>query len=254
MSYYTMSASKTLLILGGTGNIGRLAPQYALDQGKLFIGHYTALSYVYLGYKVTLLVRKAAKITPAPNLTVIEGSVLSESDLQRAVHASGGHVDAIISFLNPQRVTESPFAKFIGPERLMADSTSIAAKVLGDQPRQGEKPRLVVISAIGVGTSRAVTPLLMKAAINWTNVWKTYIDHDLVDKEIEGDCGDVVDWTLVLPTMLAEGSIKDVKTFEVTESGASFKTTKASVASFMIDVAAGKKGQEFSNKRVIISN
>ena len=61
-----------------------------------------------LGYSVTIIVRKAASVNPANRLTVIEGSCLSEEDIQRAFKATTTPVDTVIVFLNTQRVGQKP--------------------------------------------------------------------------------------------------------------------------------------------------
>lgn len=70
---------------------------------------------------------------PQKNLTVVEGSVLLEADMERAFKAAGIPVDAVLQFLNPHRASDHPWAKFLGPPRLLADATAHAAKALSRQ-------------------------------------------------------------------------------------------------------------------------
>lgn len=209
-----------------------------------------------LGYSVTMIVRKAASVNPANGLTVIEGSCLSEEDMQRAFKATTTPVDAVVVFLNAQRVGQKPWGKFIGPTGLIANSTKIATKVLRAQKHLSEehKPRLVVMSALGVGDSYAVTPYIIRFVMKYTNVSKSYDDHNVVNNEIELNCGDGITWTLPLPVGLKESGQKTVKTFGNTESGAGLYITRESCARWMVDVAAGKMGDDFDNRRVILSN
>ncbi|KAJ5692536.1 hypothetical protein N7462_001959 [Penicillium macrosclerotiorum] len=229
-----------LLVLGATGRTGVYGYKYALEQG----------------YSVTVLVRKADAIEPQHRLTIVEGSCLSEADMQRAFEASGTRVDGVLIFLNAQRVGQNPWGTFIGPPRLVADSTSIAARVLRSQkPKADEhRPRLVVMNALGSGESYAVTPYIIRFMINYSNVSKSYEDHNAVSDEIEKNCGDEISWTLPLPVGLRGQGQKPVKTFASTESGAGFLITRESCAQWMVDVASGKEDDKFSNKRVILSN
>lgn len=207
------------------------------------------------GFLVTILVRKAQGIEPHDRLTVVEGSCLTNEDMQRGFEAAGVAVDAALVFLNAQRVGQNPWGKFIGPPRLVADSTKNATRALRAQKQQPEeRPRLVVMSALGVGESYSVTPYLIRFMMKYSNVSKSYVDHNEVNNEIEANCEDKVSWTLALPVGLKDSGQKPVKTFDSTESGAGLFITRESCARWMVDVAAGNKGDIYGNKRIIVSN
>ena len=209
------------------------------------------------GNHVTVLIRDASALKPHANLTVVEGSVLSESDMSSAFSAAGIPVDAVLSFLNAPRASNNPWAKFLGPPRLLADSTAYAARELRKQRSQQPdlpKPRLVVMNAMGVGQSRLVAPFFMRFLMDHSNVGKTFEDHNAVDSEIEENCGNDVRWTVVLAVGLIGAGTKPVKTFGVRETGAGMIITRESCARWMVDVAMGKLDDKFSNKRVIVSN
>ncbi|KAJ5814497.1 hypothetical protein N7474_006274 [Penicillium riverlandense] len=229
-----------LFILGATGRTGVYGYKYALERG----------------FSVTILARNTQGIEPHARLTIVEGSCLSNEDMQRAFKAAGVTVDAVLVFLSAQRVGQNPWGKFIGPPRLIADSTSNAARALRAQKQQldGRKPRLVVMNALGAGESYSVTPYLIRFMINYSNVSKSYVDHNAVYNEIEANCGDEVLWTLPLPVGLKESGQKLVKTFDSTEPGAGLFITRESCARWMVDVASGKEGDKFDNKKVIVSN
>ncbi|KAL1846004.1 hypothetical protein Plec18167_009043 [Paecilomyces lecythidis] len=238
-----------LLVLGATGKTGALAYQYALE----------------LGNHVTVLVRKASSVTPHADLTVVEGSAMSEADMNLAFAAAGIPVDAVLQCLNPHRAGDHPWAKFLGPPRLVADSTALAARALRRQGRQpgGHKPRLVAMNALGAGQSRKAAPIITKFLIDYSNIGWTYVDHDAVDAEIESNCGDEIDWTVVFAVALSGGGgglvggpsgLKPVNTFAHTDSSANWTITRESCARWMVDVAVGRLGDEFRNRRVIVSN
>ncbi|EED19731.1 conserved hypothetical protein [Talaromyces stipitatus ATCC 10500] len=239
-----------LLVLGATGKTGALAYQYALE----------------LGNHVTILVRDASKINPHANLTVVEGSAMLEADMDRAFAAAAGvPVDTVLQCLNPHRAANHPWAKFLGPPRLMADSTALAAHALRRQGHQlgGHKPRLIAMNALGAGQSRKAAPIITKFLIDYSNIGWTYVDHDAVDAEIEQNCGQEVDWTIVFAVALSGGGggliggpsgLKPVRTFAHTDPGSNWAITRESCARWMVDVATGRLGDEFSNKRVIVSN
>ncbi|KAM0418789.1 hypothetical protein ACHAPT_012299 [Fusarium lateritium] len=208
-------------------------------------------------HHVTILARNTSNIGLHERLTVVKGSVLSEEDMSRAFSASGTPVDSVLQCLNPVRANDwNPWAKFHGPARLLADATSIAARELREQQPQpkGHKPRLIAMNALGAGESRKVSPLITKFIIDYSNIGKTYEDHNAVDAEIEGDCGEDVIWTVVLAAALTQDGRKPVRTSGHTQAGASFSVTRESCARWMVDVAAGNMEDKFSNKRVIVSN
>lgn len=181
---------------------------------------------------------------------------MSEEDMQRAFKASGTPVNAVVIFLNAQRVGNKPWGKFIGPPGLVADATRLVTRTLRAQKQHlaGQKPRLVIMSALGVGDSYAVTPYIIRFVMKYTNVSKSYDDHNVVNDEIEKNCEDDVIWTLPLPVGLKEDGRNDVKTFDSTETGAGLFITRESCARWMVDVAVGKMSEKFDNKRVIVSN
>jgi hypothetical protein len=181
---------------------------------------------------------------------------MSEDDMDSAFAAVGTSVDAVLQYLNPLRTSDNPWAKFLGPPRLIADSTSNSARALLKQQRGSSTamPRLVVTSAVGVGRSRQVAPWITKFLVDHSNVGKTYADHEAVNNEIEGNCKNQIRWILPLPVALGNAGIKPVKTFGETELGAGLFITRESCARWMVDAAAGKFGDAFDNKRMVMSN
>ncbi|KAJ9612033.1 hypothetical protein H2200_003628 [Cladophialophora chaetospira] len=229
-----------LFILGATGRTGVLALRYALEQG----------------HNVTVLVRNQAAVETHPNLTIIEGSVLCKTDIDRAFTAAGTPVDAALQFLNSPRASDGPWAKWHGPARLIADSTALVTEALRNQqrPHGAPKPRLVVLSALGAGESRKVAGYFVRFMTDHTNVGYTYEDHNAVDAEIEGNCADKVAWTSAMAVFFSGAGVKPVKTFTATGTGFSMFITRESTARWMVDVACGKFGDEFANQRVVMSN
>ena len=110
------------------------------------------------------------------------------------------------------------------------------------------------MNALGVGESYSVTPYLFRFIMKYSNVSKSYEDHEAVSNEIEAACGDEILWTLPLPVGLKDAGIYPVKTFDSNEAGASYFISRESCARWMIDVATGNEDDKFNNKRVIVSN
>jgi len=227
-----------LLILGATGRTGVFAYKYALEQG----------------YHVTVLVRTASALESHPNLTIVEGSILSEDDMDRAFTAAGKPIDAVIQVANARRASDNPWAAFIGPPRLLADSTANATRALRKQPKGAQNPRLIQLNALGVRESWGVTPYIFRFMISYSNIGNTYEDHEAVNAEIEENAGKEVDWTIVFAPGLGDAGDKEVKVFDPAEGGQSMFITRESCARWMVDVAGGKFGDQFCYKRVIVSN
>lgn len=205
---------------------------------------------------VTAIVRNSQSLVPHKNPRVIEGSVASSQDVETAFRSSSSPIDAVVSFLNPH-VTSGLWPKFVGPPQLMADAVTNVSRALRQSSLQHstEKPRLVVMSAVGVAESRQVAPWLATFMVDHhTNTHKIYQDHEGVRSEIEENCGDEISWTLAYAVGLGTTGIKQVKTFRPTEAGASWYITRESAARWMVDVAVGKMGERFSNQAVIVSN
>jgi hypothetical protein len=59
---------------------------------------------------------------------------------------------------------------------------------------------------------------------------------------------------LAMAVGLTNDGVKLVRTFGYTEAGAGMLITRESCARWMVDVGSGKLGDEFGNKRVIVSN
>ncbi|KAF2644036.1 hypothetical protein P280DRAFT_466728 [Massarina eburnea CBS 473.64] len=244
-----------ILIFGATGRTGIHAYKYALEQGNPIPDpHPPSIKTKHSqppGHHVTILVRNASSIPPQENLTIVYGSVTSEADVSKAFTAAGQPIDAVVTCLNARRTSEFPWAKFLGPPRLLADSTALVARQLRAQKH---KSRLVIMSGQGVGESWAVTPWIVRFLIRHSNVGRTYDDMILVDKEIEGNCGENVAWVSTVAVGLSGGGKKPVKTFDVRKGGAGWFISRESCAMWMADVAMGKMGEEFDGKRVMVSN
>lgn len=106
-----------ILIIGGNGRTGQLVIEKAISQG----------------HQVTALVREATSLQPQDNLSIVEGTPINISDIDRAFVAGASRTysatpDAVIVTLNARRVSDSPFSAPSPdtPKRLMADSVANA--------------------------------------------------------------------------------------------------------------------------------
>jgi putative NADH-flavin reductase len=220
-----------LLILGGSGNTGKLIIEEALAR------HYTA----------TALVRNPDSIAPTTGLTIIQGTPLSTQDLERAFEAK--KVDAVIVALASLRTSGSPFSKPTSSPTLMYDAhvalVTVAAKF--------DVKRIVTMQALGVGSSKANVFFLMRAVINHSNMNVGFKDHEAVFDLMRGQ--ENVEWTGPRPVMLADGEKKDVKTWgdDGKGSGVMPSITRMSVAAFLVGCVE-ESGKKWIGKMPVISN
>lgn len=160
-----------LLVVGATGGTGKQLVEQALVRG-----HY-----------VMAFVRDPAKLSiQHPNLTLLTGDVLKPDTLLPAIRRQ----DAVLCALGSQ-LGQKDEALSKGTDNLVE-----AMKRSGVQ-------RLLVVSSLGVGTSYEEAPLPSKL------VFKTLLSDAIAEKEKQEQVvrESKVDWTIVRPTSLTNGSI-----------------------------------------------
>lgn len=232
-----------ILILGATGRTGTLILLEALRRGH----NVTALVRNPPSLESTTSTLPAAQ---ASRLTVVRGSPLDASDVAAAVAAAsspGGGKLVVLSALNSRRTSESPWAAphpTDSPPRMMADSIANALSALSRPAAAGaERPKVVHVSAIGVGASVANAHWLLRTLIAHSNVKLTYEDHDAVETELKGAAAGV-DWVVVRPGRLTEGddgSKAKVWPAEKGMVGMLAKASRGAVARFVLDAAEGSE-------------
>lgn len=207
------------LVLGATGRTGQLVVTQLLSQG----------------HSVVALVRYPDRLSARKGLTVVKGSTLLRTDVDKAITATPTPVDACIFTLGTVRASESPFAAQVTPPRFLADSAAVA----GDALLAHNVSRLVIMSTAGTADSWRGLPLMVRAFFSWTNLKHVMADHNLMDAEVRTT---KTAWTLVRPFRI-DFDTKKVPELEVLDSRGSGKLGMsdcahiASVARFLIKVA-----------------
>jgi putative NADH-flavin reductase len=164
--------SKRVLVLGATGGTGRQVVTQALERG----------------HTVTALVRDASRITIASDrLRVLEGSVTDDGG---ALAAAMRGQDAVISSLGVGNSFQS--------RGLIAAS---APRIVRAMQEEGVR-RLIFTSAFGVGETRRDVPLLPRLFMGLL-LRDVYRDKEAGEAPLV-ESG--LDWTLVYPTGLADGT------------------------------------------------
>jgi nucleoside-diphosphate-sugar epimerase len=144
--YNYLSSPETMhfLVFGASGRTGQHVVSELLSQGHI----------------ATALVRSTGSPSPLPGLTVVTGSLLSESDVQRTLSAEPSlRPSAAIITLNTVSKSDSPFVSQISPPRFLADSCANICEILDC----ADIHHVVVMSTAGVGDSWTNLPWLSKA-------------------------------------------------------------------------------------------
>lgn len=240
-----------ILILGATGRTGTQVVLEALQRG----------------HNVTVLVRTpsaldelTSKLPDAQkaNLTVVKGSPLSSADVTNAISTAAPTPNsklAVISALNSRRTSENPWAAphpTDSPPRMMADSIANVLSVLSKTTAGwADKPKVVYVSAIGVGKSSPNAHWVLRTLIGHSNVKLTYEDHDAAEAELR-EAGEGVKWVVLRPGRLTEGDDKKQAKVWPAEKGMVGMTasiSRGAVARFSLDAA---EGNEWDGKDPII--
>lgn len=157
-----------ILILGGTGRVGSQIIRYALHDRL----------------QVTLLVRTPEKVQQNhENVTIIQGNVLNQDDIVRAMHG----MDVVISALNTDGTTT------------LSESMPFIIEAMENEGIQ----RLITVGTAGILQSR-VTPDVLRYQSSESkrkSVRAAQEHHKVYDILKQSK----LDWTIVCPTYLPDG-------------------------------------------------
>ena len=177
---------KSPLLLGATGRVGGLILKNALAQQL----------------QVTALVRDKSKLSPQPNLRIVEGSPLNARDIETAL--ATGQCDSVISALANARTSDLPWAGQVSPLWFLRDSATATITAM----RTAHVSRLIVISSWGVADDKPNTPWLFRFIQHYSTLNHTFQDHDAVDAVVKQSG---LDWTLLRPVGFSGGEPDGLK-------------------------------------------
>ena len=222
-----MSATHTVLVLGGTGRTGRLVVQQLLDRGVA----------------VRAIVRSADRLpvgaAEAPGLTVVEADLpsLTEQELLHQLHGC----DAVISCLGH---TLSLKGVFGAPRDLVARTVSRVCRA-ADVLEPSEPIKVVVMSSVSVNHPEAGDARrgAFEKAVLWLlrGVIPPAKDNQRAADFLCGRAvtpGPSVQWVAIRPDTLEEGEVCDYALHEslVSSLFAPDHTNRANVAHFMCEL------------------
>ncbi|GAB4423712.1 MAG: NAD(P)H-binding protein [Anaerolineae bacterium] len=161
-----------LLIFGATGSIGRQLVEQALAQR----------------HAVTAFVRNPAKLDlKHANLKVVQGDVLDYASVERAVP---GH-ETVLSALGTPAMTKNT---------VRSEGTRNIIRAM----EQAGVRRLICLSSIGIGDSRAMLPFHYKYILVPLLLRQGFAEHELEEVWVKQS---QTDWTIVRPGAFRERCI-----------------------------------------------
>jgi len=193
-----------LLIFGATGGTGRAIFVQALEQG----------------HRVTAFARNPAAInTKHEDLVVVQGDILDYVSVEMAVKGQ----DAVLSALG---------TKSIRRNNSISEGTR---NIITAMEEYGVK-RLVFESAISIGDSKPQQRqfgLLFKIFIFPLLLRNMFQDKEIQERYIMQS---TLDWVIVRPSVLTNGSLTGVyrSEFSATDTSIKVKISRADVADFML--------------------
>lgn len=143
-----------LLVIGGSGQTGRLVIDEALQRG----------------HKITALIRNPSALRAREGLTIVKGTPVDPSNIESAFNAVQGDVPAgvIVTLSSPSEKGT----------RVMSDAHENLIAAM----KRHDVSKIATLSSFGVGSSLANINVLMQWAIFNTSLKHPFIDHNHVDE------------------------------------------------------------------------
>ncbi|KAJ5900372.1 uncharacterized protein N7473_004442 [Penicillium subrubescens] len=146
-----------VLVIGGNGETGRFVIDEALQRG----------------IKVTALIRNPSTLPGKEGLTIVKGTPVEPSNIERAFNAVKGDLPTavIVTLASPK----------VKGTRIMttAHENLIAAM------KSHRVSKIATLSSFGVGSSFPNITVLMRFAISRTSLGHTFEDHHQVDETLK---------------------------------------------------------------------
>ena len=209
------------VILGGSGRNGSLVIKQALANN----------------HTITALVRKTSSLTPHPNLTLVQGSPLSEADIKTALQTPFAP-DAVFMTLSQSRMKDSPFAA-LNPDVPTDFLEQVTVLLLSSIKSLQIRPKLVFNSTQGAGSSAGSLSWAVNFIFSHSNMKYSREDHDHVDVLVRESR---LDFAIARPARLVEaidGKASPIKDLGDQGKGAGLmaKCEREAVAEWMVSAA-----------------
>jgi putative NADH-flavin reductase len=146
-----------VLVIGGNGETGRFVIDEALQRG----------------IKVTALIRNPSTLPTKEGLTIVKGTPVEPSNIERAFNAVKGDLPTavIVTLASPK----------VKGTRIM---TAAHENLIAAMKSHGVS-KIATLSSFGVGSSFPNITVLMRFAISRTSLGYTFEDHHQVDETLK---------------------------------------------------------------------
>jgi len=201
-----------VLILGASGRTGVHVVEEALARG----------------WQVKALVREINSFSiDHPNLIKVQGTPFAYADVKKALESC----DMVISALNISRASENPWSKLVSPDNLISKSIQNVV----DLAPHFNVHRLIVVSAWGVGDSRAEIPWWFKLMISTSKIGEVYKDHDRQERIVQNA---QLNYTIVRPVGLNDKEANEVRVSKNGDPKPNWSISRKSLARYLVKIAA----------------
>ncbi len=201
-----------VLIIGASGRTGKLVVEEALAQG----------------WEVKALVREVKVFDlNHPNLLKVEGTPFAYADVKKACESC----DVVISALNISRASENPWSKLVSPENLLSKSMQNVV----DVAKHIKLKKLIIVSAWGVGDSRAEIPWWFKLMLSISKIGRVYKDHDRQERIVQNAD---LNFTIVRPVGLNDKEASPVKVSQNASPKPGLFISRKSLAKYLVQCAS----------------
>jgi uncharacterized protein YbjT (DUF2867 family) len=183
------------------------------------------------GQQVTAFARDPAKFPAIPSVAVVRGDVMNPTDVAAAMP---GHDLVVVSLGNSQ----NPFAMMLGARRTTpANVCEIGTRAIIAGMQAAGVPRLLVVSAFGIGDTRARLPFSFKL------FYRTVLREHMADKEKQEALVKFsgLDWTLVQPVGLTDGAATGTWLADTSGVIRRQQMSRADVAAFLVSLAGDER-------------
>ena len=143
-----------VLVIGGSGQTGRLVINEALQRG----------------HKITALIRNPSALPAKEGLSIVKGTPVEPSDIESAFNAVPGDLPSavIVTLASPKEKGS----------RVMSDAHE---NLIATMKRHGVS-KIATMASFGVGSSLPNITVLMRWAISNTSLGHLFADHNHVDE------------------------------------------------------------------------
>ncbi len=195
---------------------------------------------VAAGHDVTAFAREPGKLPALGAMRCVRGDVMNAAEVAAAMP---GHEAVIVSLGNSQ----NPFALMLRARRTTPNNVcEIGTRHIVATMQANRISRLLVVSAFGVGDTRAQLPFAFKL------FYRTVLREQMADKERQEPLvkSSGLDWTLVQPVGLTD---KPAAGQWLADTGGRIRRaemSRADLAAFLVSLVAGR---EYVGRTVALS-